>query len=117
MRFTMKLVFETSVRTVNGDPRGSLPQPEPGRYTPVDWVYRMRYAADRIRVDRRSALPGAKPATYRTEGTSWEHENLDRSAGPAKLGKLTRPATSPTRGRASVVVRARESRAHGDGRQ
>jgi hypothetical protein len=29
--FTMKLGFETSVWKVNGDPRGSLPQPEPGR--------------------------------------------------------------------------------------
>jgi hypothetical protein len=83
----------------------------------TDWVYRMRYAADRVRVDRRSALPGAEPAAYRTEGASWEHGNLDRSAGPAKPGKLPRPATSPARGRASVVVRARESRAHGDGRQ
>jgi len=84
---------------------------------PADWVYRVWYAADRVRVDQRSALPGAEPATYRTKGASWEHGNLDRSAGPAKPGKLPRPATSPTRGRASVVVRARESRAHGDGRQ
>jgi len=76
-----------------------------------------RYAAGLIRVGRWSALPGAKPATYRTTGTSCEHGNLDRSAEPAKLCKLPRPATSPTRGRAFVVVGARESRAHGEGRQ
>jgi hypothetical protein len=92
-------------------------QPEPGRYKLGGWVYRVWYAVDRIRVDRWSALPAAEPATYRTEGASWEHVNLDRSAEPAKPGKLPRPATSPTRGRASAVVRARESRAHGDGRQ
>jgi hypothetical protein len=77
----------------------------------------VRYAIDLIRVGRWSALPGAKPATYRTTGTSCEHGNLDRSAEPAKLCKLPRPAMSPTRGRAFVVVGARESRAHGEGRQ
>src|SRR5688572_6129993 len=51
---------------------------------------------DRIRVDRRPALSGAQPATYRTEGASCEHGNLDRGAEPAKPGKLPRPATSPT---------------------
>lgn len=77
----------------------------------------MRYAVGLSRVGQRSALPGAKPATYRTTGISFEHGNLDRSAELAKLCKLPRPATSPTRGRAFVVVGARESRAHGEGRQ
>lgn len=45
-RFTMKLVLEPSVWTRNGDPPGSLLQPEPGRYVLADWVYRfLRYAA------------------------------------------------------------------------
>jgi hypothetical protein len=43
--------------------------------------------------------------------------NLDSSAGTAMPGKLPSPATSRTRGGASVVVGARESRAHGEGRQ
>ena len=115
--FKMKLVIEPSVWRENGDPQGPPMQPEPGRLPTDDWVYRMRYADDRIRVDRRPALPGAEPATYRTKGASWEHGNLDRSAGPAKSSKLPRPAMSPAGGRASVVVRARESRAHGEGRQ
>ncbi len=117
----MSLHDEAGVRNLctelYDEPRGSLLQPEPGRYIAGDWVYRAWYAADRVRVDRRPELSGAEPATYRTKGTSWEHGNLDRSAGPAKPGKLPRPATSPTRGRASVVVRARESRAHSEGRQ
>ncbi len=69
------------------------------------------------RFGERSALPGAQPSTYSTEGSSWEHGNLDPSAGPAKPGRPTGPATSRTRGGASVVVRARENRAHGEGRQ
>lgn len=76
-----------------------------------------RHADDRIRLDRRPELPGAEPAAYRTTGTSHEHGNLDRSAELAMLGKLPSPAMSPTRGRAFVVVRARESRAQGEGRQ
>src|SRR5262249_59059586 len=43
--------------------------------------------------------------------------NLDSSAEPAKLSKPPSPVMSRTRGGASVVVRARESRAHGEGRQ
>lgn len=39
------------------------------------------------------------------------------SAEPAKPGKPSSPATSHARDGASVVVRARESRAHGEGRQ
>jgi hypothetical protein len=48
---------------------------------------------------------------------SIEQGNLDPSAGSAKPGKLPSPATSRTRDGASVVVGARESRAHGEGRQ
>src|SRR5262249_18006311 len=50
-------------------------------------------------------------------GSSWEHGNLEPSAGPAKPGKPPGPAMSRPRGGASVVVRVRESRAHGEGRQ
>jgi hypothetical protein len=66
---------------------------------------------------RRSALPGVQPTTYHTTGSSCEHGNLEPSAEPAKSGKPTGPAMSRPRGGASVVVRARESRAHGEGRQ
>ena len=46
-----------------------------------------------------------------------EHGNLELSAGPETAGKPPSPAMSQTRGGAFVVVGARESRAHGEGRQ
>ena len=46
-----------------------------------------------------------------------EHGNPDTSAWPAKPGKPPGPVMSRTGGRAFVVVRARESRVHGEGRQ
>ncbi len=63
------------------------------------------------------ALPGAKPTTYSTTGRTSEHGNSNLSAGVTHSGKLPRPATTRVEGGASVVVRARESRAHGEGRQ
>jgi hypothetical protein len=66
---------------------------------------------------RRPVLPGAKLITYRTKGSLQEHENLVPSAGSETPGKPTSPTTSRPRGGASVVVRARESRVHGEGRQ
>jgi hypothetical protein len=46
-----------------------------------------------------------------------EHGNPDSSAWSAKPGKPPGPVMSRTGGIASVVVRARESRVHGEGRQ
>jgi hypothetical protein len=97
-------------------PRGRL-QPEPGRSRSGDWVRRDWRAGALIRLEQRPVLSGEESAVYRTTGSSWEHGNLDRGAEPAKLGKPPRPAMSSTRGRASVVVRTRESRVHGEGRQ
>ena len=74
-------------------------------------------AAATSRFGVRSALPGVQPSTYRTTGSSFEHGNPDPSAGPAKSGKPTGLAMSRTGGGASVVVGARESRAHGEGGQ
>jgi hypothetical protein len=92
-------------------------QPEPGRYFSKPGCARFGYAAATSRIGDRSALPGVQSSTYRTKGFSCEHGNLDPSAGHAKPGKPTSPATSRTRGGASVVVGARESRAHGEGWQ
>lgn len=93
-------------------------QAEPGRVSvatgcTVTWCA----AVVRSRIDARSVLPGVELATYRTKGYSSEHENLDSSAEHAKPGKPTGLATSRARGGASVVVRARESRVHGEGKQ
>ena len=69
------------------------------------------------RSDGRPELPGAKLITYRTKGLRRERKNLEPSAGKETSGKPTSPAMSRSRGGAFVVVRARESRAHGEGRQ
>jgi hypothetical protein len=62
-------------------------------------------------------LPGVQLDTYRTTGLLSERGNLRPSAGTGEPGKLPSPATSRWRGGASGVVRARESRVHGDRRQ
>lgn len=92
-------------------------QCELGRDLPATGCARHGYAIVWSRNDRSPGLPGAKPSTYRTTGTSREHRNLVADAGHAKPGKPTSPATSSTGGRASVVVGARESRVQGEGRQ
>jgi hypothetical protein len=92
-------------------------QPEPGRYQEHDWVCPTWVRRRRVPIGVRSALPGVEPSTYRTKGLFFEHGNFDPSAGPAKPGRPTGPAGSRTKGGASVVVRARESRADGEGRQ
>jgi hypothetical protein len=49
--------------------------------------------------------------------SSGEHGNPDTSARQAKPGKPPGPVMSRAGGTAFVVVRARESRVHGEGRQ
>jgi len=92
-------------------------QPEPGRSFSATGRARHGYAAATSRIGARSVLPGVQLSTYRTTGFSYEHGNFDPSAGPAKPGKPPSPVMSRTEDGASVVVRARESRAHGEGRQ
>jgi hypothetical protein len=65
----------------------------------------------------RPELPGIKLTTYGTQGSPWEHGNLQSSAGTETSGKPPSPAMSRRGGRVLVVVRARESRVHGEGGQ
>ena len=111
----LKTAMETSVWSKPS--RIASLQPELGGFLSMTGCARNGHAAATSRFGERSALPGAQPSTYRTKGLSFEHGNLDSSAGPANSGKPTGQAMSRTRGGASVVVRARESRAHGEGRQ
>jgi hypothetical protein len=111
----LKTTMEPSVRSK--ELARARMQPEPGRYFSMTGCTRNGYAAAASRFGERSALPGAQSSTYRTKGPFFEHGNSDSSAELAKLGKPTGLATSRTEGGASVVVRARESRAHGEGRQ
>lgn len=92
-------------------------QAELGRVSETTECIATGCAAVEPRIDAWSVLPGVELPTYRTKGYSSEHENLDPSAEHAKHGKPPGLAMSRTRGGASVVVRARESRAHGEGKQ
>jgi hypothetical protein len=111
----LKTVMEASVWSKNS--LLARMQPALGRCFSMTECARHGYAAALSRFGARSVLPGVQPSTYRTKGSSFEHGNLDPSAGQAKSGEPTGLATSRMRGGASVVVRARESRVHGEGRQ
>ena len=113
---TMKRMLEASVLIAEPSEATAM-QPEPGHVNLVTGYARHGSAVLESRSERQPVLPGVESATYSTKGSSFEHGNLDSSAGKANPGKLTGPATSRTRGGVSVVVRARESRVHGEGRQ
>jgi hypothetical protein len=84
-----------------------------------EWSRTPDYPVSRTRVPNRvrSELPGIKLTTYRTQGSPREHGNLQSSAGTETSGKPPSPAMSRRGGRVLVVVRARESRVHGEGGQ
>ena len=71
----------------------------------------------RARNRARSELPGIKLTTYGTQGSPWEHGNLQSSAGTKTSGKPPSPAMSRRGDRVLVVVGARESRVQGEGGQ
>ncbi len=84
----------------------------------TDWVYpKMDALLSWSRSGEQSVRSGVKLTTYSTTGFFFEHGNLDSSAGKAKPGKLPSLVMSRARGRGLVVVRARESRVHGEGGQ
>jgi hypothetical protein len=84
-----------------------------------EWSRTPEYPVCRVRVPNRarSELPGIKLTTYSTQGSPWEHGNLQLSAGTKTTGKPPSPAMSQRRGRVLVVVGARESRVQGEGGQ
>jgi hypothetical protein len=111
----VKSMLEPSVR--NNDSHQGECRPSPvGPLGPTGYT-RYGCAAVLSRFDRRSALPGAKSVTYRTKGLNFEHENPEPSADPSETGKPSSLVMSWAGGGALVVVRARESRAHGEGEQ
>ena len=85
----LKTAMESSVRSKELASRARM-QPEPGRYFSVTGCARHGHAAATSRFGVRSALPGVQPSTYSTKGLSFEHGNLDPSAGPAKPGRANR---------------------------
>ena len=112
----MKTVLEFPVWIAPSSPRRDCSQSLVSCYL-LTGCSRDGYAAALPRIGEQSALPGIEPSTYSTKGSSREHGNLNPSAGYAKLGELPSPVMSRMRGRAPVVVRARESRVRGEGRQ
>lgn len=109
-------MMESSVRSKDSRTRART-QPALGRCFSLTGCIHYGYAAALSRFGARSVLPGVQSSTYRTKGLSFEHGNLDPSAGSAKPGEPTSPAMSRTGGGVSVVVGARESRVHGEGGQ
>jgi hypothetical protein len=113
----LKSVLDTSVWTRNSSTWTSM-LPEPGWFLTTDWV-RPSWACRRSSSEANGVLCNqghSRPPTA-PRVPSFEHENLDTSAGHAKPGKPPSPVMSRARGGAFVVVGARESRAHGEGRQ
>ena len=111
----LKTALEASVW--NEPSSSTRKQRDPGRVSPAAGWAHLGLAIVLTRNDVWPELPGVELSTYRIMGLSFEHGNLDPSAGSAKPGKLPSPAMSRTGGRASVVVGARESRVRGEGRQ
>jgi len=113
----LKSVLEASVWMGNSSIAMSM-LPEPGRRILGDWVHPCqvrRASCSEAGHDLRSQGYSRPPTAPRVP--SFEHGNSDTSAGQAKPGKPLGPARSRAEDAASVVVRARESRVHGEGRQ
>jgi hypothetical protein len=109
----LKPMLEASVRKESPRERERCQTPV-GFCSPTGCA-RYGRAAARSRVGRQSVQPGVKSDTYSTKGNSTEHGNLAWSARLA--GWPPSPAILQAGGGAFVVVRARESRVHGEGRQ
>ena len=109
----LKSMLEASVRKENPPRRGRCLSPV-GLSYPTGCARHGRAAA-MSRVGRQSAQPGVKSITYRIAGISTEHGNPAWSARIA--GWPPSPVILQVGGGAFVVVRARESRVHGEGRQ
>lgn len=108
-------MMDSSVRKANPLVAGMWPELD-RRHATVECA-QFGHAAPLSRFEGQSAPPGVEPSTYSTESPPWEHGNLEPSAGSAKSGEPPSPVMSRSRGGASVVVRARESRVQGEGRQ
>lgn len=111
----MKSALEPSERKC--DPSSTGSQPEPGGKELAHWV-RPLWVRCRSVLNELAVRAGRGKADHlKHQGSSLETGELRSERRDANLGKLPSPATSRTKSRVSVVVGARESRAHGEGRQ
>lgn len=76
----MKTVFEASVWK-STPTLGLGPLREPGRASVTDWVYPLWVRLFRYPILERPGQPGVEPSTYSIAGFSFEHMNLNPSAG------------------------------------
>ena len=114
MSAVLKSVSDVSVRKHN--PQGDAVRARLVRLMPTGCA-RDGYAASRSRIGGPSVQPGIQLTAYRAKGRFMEQGNSDSDAWIAMSGKPPSPVTFRTEGGAPVVVRARESRAHGEGEQ
>jgi len=113
----LKSVLESSVRIVSHRQRW-IRQRDSDRIVNPIWSVRLcRRVVRLVPSQRRPGLPGEKPIAYSTTNPFCARGNLQPNAGPETPGTPPSPVTFRRRGRAFAVVRARESRAHGEGRQ
>lgn len=110
----LKSVLDVSVRSHT--PQGKAVRARLVRIMPTGCT-RHGYALFESRSEESSAQPGIELTAYRTTGVHIEQGNLDSNAWNAMPGKPPGPAMFRARGGAAVVVRARESRVHGEGQQ
>lgn len=108
-------MMDASVRKANPLVAGMWPEPD--RWHASVGCVRIGHTVPLTGIEGQSASPGVEPSTYSIESPPWEHGNLEPSAGSAKPGKPPSLVMSRSRGGAFVVVRARESRVQGEGRQ
>jgi len=111
----MKSVLEPPVRK-NG-PSPTVSQPEPGRGVSTLWVCPERVRCRPIPNGWAVRADRGRAGHLKHQGSSLEtYEPLSERRN-ANSGKLPSPAMSRRSARGPIVVRARESRAHGEGGQ
>lgn len=92
-------------------------QSESGRGMMAAGCTRYGYADALSRNGEGQHCQGNMPTTYRIMGSFWEQGNLTRALGPRNPASCQVQRRLGVRDGVSVVVGARESRAHGEGRQ
>ena len=114
MSAVLKSVSDVSVR--KHTPQGDAVRAWLVRTMPTGCT-RHGYAASKPRIGAPSAQPGIQLTAYRAKGLLIEQGNFDSDAWFAMPGKPPSPVMFRAEDGALVVVRAWESRAHGEGEQ
>lgn len=114
MSAVLKSVLDVSVRSHT--PQGDAARAWLVRIMPTGCT-RNGYASSLPRIGVPSGQPGIQLTAYRAMGRFIEQGNSDSDAWIAMPGKPPSPAMFRAEGGAPVVVRARESRVHGEGEQ